>query len=119
MDKVSGMCPYCYGRMEIERLKCPECNISVEGKFPLSKLARLNFENQKFILDFILASGSLKEMAEKMSVSYPTIRNKLDRVIESLSYDDDSEQRQNILDAVEGRKITAEEATKLLNKNNK
>jgi hypothetical protein len=37
-----------------------------------------------FILQFVLASGSLKEMARIHGVSYPTIRATLDRVIASL-----------------------------------
>lgn len=117
IDKITGMCPYCYSRMEIEKLKCPSCDISIEGAIPISRLARLSVEQQKFIEEFIIASGSLKEMAEKMNVSYPTIRNKLDRIIEALTNDKDkiSERRQSILDAVEEGKISAEEASKLLN----
>lgn len=37
-----------------------------------------------FVLQFVLASGSLKEMARLHGVSYPTIRASLDRVIENV-----------------------------------
>jgi len=41
-------------------------------------------EDQKFMLDFVKASGSIKLMAEQMSLSYPTVRNILDSVIEKI-----------------------------------
>jgi len=41
-------------------------------------------EDLDFVLQFVLASGSLKEMARLHGVSYPTIRASLDRVIENL-----------------------------------
>lgn len=41
-------------------------------------------EEQQFILDFFLSSGSLKEMAHQMGKSYPTVRNKLDDIIEQI-----------------------------------
>jgi len=50
---------------------------------PLSLLPE---EDLDFVLQFVLASGSLKEMARLHGVSYPTIRNTLDRVIASLHH---------------------------------
>jgi hypothetical protein len=44
-------------------------------------LARLEEDDLDFIVQFVLASGSLKEMAQLYGVSYPTIRATLDRVI--------------------------------------
>ena len=37
-----------------------------------------------FIRRFVLASGSLKEMAEIYGISYPTVRLRLDRLIEKI-----------------------------------
>ncbi len=47
-------------------------------------LAALESEELLFIKKFILASGSLKEVAKQYDVSYPTIRLKLDRVIQKI-----------------------------------
>lgn len=49
--------------------------------YPLPPLASLSAEDQAFILEFVKASGSLKDMAALMKVSYPTVRNRLDDVI--------------------------------------
>jgi len=47
-------------------------------------LARLEDEDLDLVERLVLASGSLKELAEAYGVSYPTIRGRLDRVIEHL-----------------------------------
>ncbi|MBX3387878.1 MAG: DUF2089 family protein [Phycisphaeraceae bacterium] len=47
-------------------------------------LARLPREDQDLIVHLVLCSGSLKELASAYEVSYPTIRIRLDRVIERL-----------------------------------
>lgn len=41
-------------------------------------------EDLTFIKRFILLSGSLKDLAEAYGVSYPTLRLRLDRVIEKI-----------------------------------
>jgi hypothetical protein len=43
-------------------------------------------EEQNFILQFFLNSGSLKEMAAQMGNSYPTVRNKLDDIIAKINH---------------------------------
>ena len=68
----------------VKRLSCEQCGTEVEGLFPLPKLAALSHEDQEFILQFVKASGSLKEMAALLKVSYPTVRNRLDEVITRL-----------------------------------
>ena len=53
-------------------------------------LAHLEDEDYQFIKRFLLASGSLKELAESYEVSYPTIRLRLDRLLERVrTLDDD------------------------------
>jgi hypothetical protein len=56
----------------------------VSGLFDLPELARLSPNDQQFVLQFVKFSGSLKEMAKYMSLSYPTVRNLLDDIIEKL-----------------------------------
>ncbi len=47
-------------------------------------LVHLPREDQDLVVELVLKSGSLKELAESYSVSYPTIRARLDRVIDRL-----------------------------------
>lgn len=46
---------------------------------------RLSEDDLQFVQDYILCGGSLKEMAVKLQVSYPTVRNRLDDIIEALN----------------------------------
>lgn len=78
-------CPSCQGRLKVKSLACEACGTQVEGLYELPLLARLSVEDQAFILQFVACSGSLKEMARQRSLSYPTVRNMLDAVIEKLS----------------------------------
>jgi hypothetical protein len=50
----------------------------------LPALVRLPEDDQAFILQFFLTSGSLKEMASRLGISYPTVRNRLDDLIAKL-----------------------------------
>ena len=47
-------------------------------------LSRLEEEELVFIKKFLLASGSLKEMAAQYGVTYPTVRLRLDRLIQKI-----------------------------------
>ena len=47
-------------------------------------MASLEDEDAAFIKKFVLASGSLKEVASLYGVSYPTVRLRLDRLIQKI-----------------------------------
>lgn len=48
-------------------------------------MQNLDDEDMNFIKKFILASGSLKEIANLYAVTYPTVRLKLDKVIQKIN----------------------------------
>ncbi len=52
-------------------------------------MAELEEEDMAFIRRFLLASGSLKEVAGEYGVSYPTVRLRLDRLIQKIRLTDD------------------------------
>jgi hypothetical protein len=83
-EPVSNHCPYCQRAMQITCMTCPSCEVSVEADFPAPRLARLPVEHQRFIEMFVLASGNLKAIAEQAGVSYPTVRSRLDKIIDAL-----------------------------------
>ena len=47
-------------------------------------MAGLEDEDLVFIKKFVLASGSLKEVAAQYGVTYPTVRLRLDRLIQKI-----------------------------------
>ncbi len=54
-------------------------------------LSVLSEEDLHFIKRFVLASGSLKDLAKQYQVSYPTLRIRLNRLIEKINIADDSD----------------------------
>ena len=55
-------------------------------------ITNLEDEDIAFIKRFILSSGSLKEMAKVYHVTYPTVRLRLDRLIEKIRLSESEEQ---------------------------
>ena len=47
-------------------------------------IASLEDEDLAFIKKFLLASGSLKEVANQYNVTYPTVRLRLDKLIQKI-----------------------------------
>ena len=82
--KLPVSCPSCDNQLSVTELSCQECKTKVSDNYVLPLLLQIPEEEQQFILDFFLSSGSLKEMAIQMGKSYPTVRNKLDDIIEKI-----------------------------------
>lgn len=66
--------------VEILRARLVEQDVVVEGPFELSPLARLSGEDQTFVAAFVRCHGSIKQMEQFFGVSYPTIKNRLNRI---------------------------------------
>jgi hypothetical protein len=90
MKQLPTLCPSCGGKLGVKRLRCEQCETEVEGSYSLPALASLPPDDQEFILAFVKASGSLKEMATITKVSYPTVRNRLDDIIQKLKRNEDN-----------------------------
>lgn len=89
--KLPLKCPSCENQLNVKQLYCEKCDTEVAGLYSLPVLSQLSAEDQKFITDFVKASGSLKIMAQNMKLSYPTVRNILDEIIDRINNLDKSE----------------------------
>jgi hypothetical protein len=88
-------CPSCGERLAVQRLLCQGCGTAVEGAYDLPTLCSVSRSDQEFILQFVKSSGSLKEMARLLKVSYPTVRNRLDEIIAKLKITDEEERQED------------------------
>jgi hypothetical protein len=115
-DRFSCICQNCGGQLKIERSLCPDCGLKLEGTIELPRLARLSPEDREFIELFVLSAGSLKEVGRVMKLSYPTVRTRLDHVIEHLRRLDALHQSERlaIMKRLERKEISVPEAAKLL-----
>jgi len=118
-------CPVCGEDLTVTRLHCRQCDTTLEGHFsqvtgPFSQLSQ---EQQNFVLAFVRCEGRFTRLEEELSLSYPTLRNRLNEVIRGLGFEprkDETpevltpEKRREILDELARGNITPGEAQRLL-----
>ena len=69
--------------MHIERVRLADADLAdivIEGRFELPPLAQLSAEDQIFVAAFVRCHGSIKQMEKFFGVSYPTVKNRLNRI---------------------------------------
>ena len=101
----------------VERVKLVRTGISIDSEFELPPLAQITAEDQVFIMAFIQASGSIKEMEKVFGISYPTVKNRLKRIADQLPFTETAPPQSNkseILDQLSPGEITADEAIRKL-----
>jgi hypothetical protein len=116
VKKPLSQCPVCNGQLQIARLTCPACGISLEGDLPASRLSLLSADQQQFVETFLRAGGNIKEVERELGISYPTVRKKLDEVVQVLGYGSRSQirRREEVLEAVDRGDIPPKEGIRLL-----
>jgi hypothetical protein len=102
----------------IERVKIIETGIAIEGSFSLPPLADLSAEDQVFVMAFVRCSGSLKEMEEMFGISYPTVKNRINKIAQQFDFVriEKVSPREEVLDQLERGEINTEEAIRRLGK---
>ena len=84
MDISQAKCPGCGRRMRVTRTHCAACEVSLNGEFEVSALGRLSPEDQLFVVAFLRHHGSIKKMEGLFGVSYPTVKNRLNAIVDEL-----------------------------------
>lgn len=92
LKNLPKICPSCGKRLSVQAMHCNGCDTQIEGDYNLPVMMQLSAPDQQFVLDFVKSSGSLKEMAQKLGLSYPTVRNRLDDIIAQLNQFEGDEQ---------------------------
>lgn len=117
--KVITTCPICSKKLRCVKLKCTGCNTVIENEFEFSKFEYLSKEQLYFIETFLKCRGNIKDVEKEMGISYPTVRAKLDEVLNTLGYIQAQPKKvtdsKAILEALEKGEISAEDAIKKLN----
>jgi hypothetical protein len=82
--KILEGCPSCGGRIEIGEVHCTRCDTQVHARYRPCDFCALTEEQSTFLRIFVLSRGNLSEVEKRLGVSYPTVRAKLDEIIERL-----------------------------------
>src|SRR5262245_42149670 len=112
-------------RIEVDRVRLVDSGVVIEGPFTPPPLAQLPAEDQVFVAAFVRCHGSIKQMEQYFGVSYPTIKNRLNRIGSQLSFveiEQGSETelsaptRSEVLERLSRREITVAQALEQLKK---
>jgi len=105
--------------IEIDRVRLKDSGIAIEGPFTLPPLAQLPAEDQVFVAAFVRCHGSIKQMEQYFGVSYPTIKNRLNKIGGQLSFveieqgpdsDTPPQSRSEVLDRLSRGELTVTQA---------
>lgn len=130
MYPVPSECPVCHDDLLVTELACRHCGSKIQGRFERDRISLLIPAQRHFVEVFILCEGKLNCVQEELGISYPTVRSRLDEIINALGRrvenpapapqpeeapESVSEpERQEILDRLARKEISADEAFELL-----
>jgi len=114
--KAPSHCPTCGHVLDIRELSCQECDTTIRGRWSLGIFDRLTTDQQTFLRLFVRSRGNLSEVERSLGVSYPTVRAKLEEVIEALQDEPAptpeatrQETRDDILQAIAAGRLNVED----------
>jgi hypothetical protein len=119
MPPVPTACPACTRTMAVTELTCPHCQTRVQGVFETPILWRLSPEQLQFVDVFLRCRGNIREVERELGISYPTVRSRLDQVIQVIAGQAPPERpsAHEILDGLGSGRLTFDEALNLLRRN--
>ena len=129
---VISTCPVCSSELAVTRLHCRSCGTTLEGDFAVGRFGRLDRDQLALLESFLRSRGNLRDMERELGISYPTVRSRVEALVRALGFgpradaeavepadsgpaDGDDAQpartRDEILEALARRELTAEEAS--------
>lgn len=126
MRKLLESCPACAGELVVTQQSCRSCGTMIVGEFTPNIFSRLSPENLHFLEQFVKNKGNVKEMEREIGMSYWTIRNRLNEIVEALGFENKevppseaqevlAQNRLEILARVDNGEIDVTAGIKLLN----
>lgn len=117
-------CPVCSNHLYVTKLQCKHCDTTIENEFKPSRFASLSEAQMNFVETFIVSRGNIKEVEKELGISYPTVRGRLNEIIEILRPEQEQVSKERgsvsaytkdqVISMLENGEITSSEAVKLL-----
>lgn len=129
---VISTCPVCSSELTVTRLNCRSCGTTLEGEFSVGRFGRLTREQLLLLESFLRSRGNLRDMERELSISYPTVRSRVEALVRALGFGpradsdeaadeaaaataaagapDPAAARQSVLERLARKEITADEA---------
>jgi hypothetical protein len=83
---VISTCPVCASELGVTRLHCRSCGTTLEGDFSVGRFARLNRDQLALLESFLRSRGNLRDMERELSISYPTVRSRVEALVRALGF---------------------------------
>ena len=124
MKDAPTVCPFCEGELVVEEFVCRQCDTHFRGRWQLGvqldvdsaklpileRFSRLQAEQLNLLESFILCDGKLNRLQAEVGLSYPTLRSRLNDIIEALggkvsSDNDDAPSRRSPLERLQPNRL--------------
>lgn len=79
------ICPRCNEKLIATRLSCGNCELELNGDFPLSKFDYLSADELSFVESFLKAQGNFKTIQMERAMSYPAVKKKFNEILYKLN----------------------------------
>jgi hypothetical protein len=83
---VISTCPVCSSELAVTRLHCGSCGTTLEGEFSVGRFGRLNRDQLALLEGFLRSRGNLREMERELGISYPTVRSRVEALVQALGF---------------------------------
>mgnify|MGYP001096911501 CR=1 FL=1 len=117
--KLIGRCPVCGGKLYVSELACFNCDAKIRAEFEIPPFSRLDDDEREFLMIFLRSRGSLRDVQRELALSYPTVRSRLDALLAKMGIVTaraSHEEISDVLDKLESGELSAEDAVKLIKK---
>jgi hypothetical protein len=78
-DPVGG------GELFVSELTSEDSGVTIRGRFEIPRYSKLDKDHQKFLETFLRCRGMLSRVEEELNLSYPTVRARLDGLLDALN----------------------------------
>jgi len=118
-------CPITGEPLYVSELTSLKSGVVIKGKFELPQTAELAAEQKDFLEVFLRARGVISTMEKELGISYPTVRSRVDSLLDAMGLEpykldrkaeSRAEERAKILKMLEDGEITAADAKDQLKK---
>jgi len=116
------ICPVCSGSLDVTAVACACCQIEIKGSFNPHWLTGLDRDQLDFLLTFVRCRGVIRDIEALLGVSYPTVRNRVDQLVDAVerllgqaqAATEPSDTRIAVLERLAGGEISPDRAMTLL-----
>jgi hypothetical protein len=113
-----GKCPICDTALRVTELSCPSCRTRIVSDLQTCEFCNLRSDLLKFLRAFLRARGNIKVVERELGISYPTVRKRLDSLLQSLGMESgagpDRDHRLEVFDKLRKGQISVDDAVDTL-----